>query len=93
MNKYVIRYSDKYKKVTLFKIILETEHLDEIYPISKHILKYKNETVNVNIMFNRTYGSKLEVIRQWINERDLNLSKSARVFFRYLCWFYPEELL
>lgn len=95
---YLIRYSDKYKKVALYKVEVLDDGQKNL-SLRKYQLRitYKNEITIVNYSeqdYLRLVGDRKEkVMSYWINSQSKYTRKSIKVFGRYLCWFYPEELL
>ena len=96
---YLIRYSDKYKKVVLYKAeVLDSEQKNLSRLKYKLRITYKNETKIINLSerdYSSRVGRKEKVMSSWINNESNNskIKRSFRLFRRYICWFYPEELL
>lgn len=96
MSFHLIRFSDKYKKVVMYNVLILNKDSRNLSLKNNRLkLTYKNESTITNITdyeFNEKVGPKLKVIIRWINKSPKN-SKSFKLFYRYLRRFYPEELL
>lgn len=96
MSFHLIRFSDKYKKVVMYNVLILNKDSRNLSLKNNRLkLTYKNESTITNITdyeFNDKVGAKLKVIMRWINKSPKN-SKSFKLFYRYIKRFYPEELL
>ena len=95
---YLIRYSDRYNKVAIYKVeVLDDEQKNLSLRKYKLRITYKNEITIVNYSesdYLRLVGDRKErLMSSWINGQSKWTRKSVKVFRRYICWFYPEELL
>lgn len=90
---YCIGYNSKYKKAVLYRFKEEDITLGSWYEIDAY---YKKDKVLLTLEIYKfdieVSTNKIQAIKSFLNRQFLT-DKEKKVYIRYLCWFYPEELL
>lgn len=91
MKWYYVGYSQKYNRIAVFNITEVTANswfeINAYYKKSEVLICLERDKFESGVKPN-----KIEAIKDFLN-RNTSQQKQRKVFIRYLCWFYPEELL
>ena len=101
MKLYYKGFNDKFSKIVIYEVV---DMIQDDYGIETElVLKYKND-IKRDLIGNfeakrKVYSSKLTLIIFEIKDDKKNLKisprtkKFQRLCYRYICRYYPEELL
>lgn len=106
--KFYLKYSVQKKKYVIYDVVKITKSNDDLLPASSYLdvetyqvlLKYKSMVSSVRLggpLEDSLFDTKKELIirtnkyKNFVN--DVNSVKFLKTCHRYICRFYPEELL